>query len=85
MTDKELLLATADLLESDGWCRGVAHDGRGRRCLLGAAFDVGDSIAAEMVNALWRTHLGISASAWNDEQTDRRTVLRTLRKLAQEV
>jgi len=71
MNASEVLIAAADLIERDGWCRGIFQNALGQRCVLGAVGDVCQSVGwdADYKQALEKLQVQIHTSApsvWND-------------------
>jgi hypothetical protein len=67
----ELILAAADRLDRDGWCRGTYHDEQGRHCIIGAFLpskSIVDITSPNIFHAVDRisTHLGMCPQHWND-------------------
>jgi len=80
----------ATLIETKGWCRGRYTDGD-RHCTVGALIEVAgpdNLVYVKAYKAVSAEITGLTYSsvpAWNDEQRDRRKVVRTLRRTARKV
>lgn len=61
----EILLRAADLIEREGWTRGMAHDHEGR-CVFGAIYEITEKNYYKPMVRLER-HLKMSTIAWNDQ------------------
>lgn len=84
----DLLREAAHLLETRGWCRGRFESRSGHFCAVGAlryaasgASDSSSQSVRDAVDAL-KDDLGIPVVRWNDDQRDRRKVVRQLRRTA---
>lgn len=83
MTGKQALLQAAEILETNGWCRGMMSDPRGRLCALAALWRVGDKRASGEAQALLEKHMKYTITAWNDlRAANSNEVIRTLRYVA---
>lgn len=97
LTDKELLLKTADVMERFGWCSGTLQNGEGEVCLLGAinialgkpavSFSAYEHRVVPMLTkalSLPQTEGGpiTAAIMWNNRQTSGRPVIDGLRRVA---
>lgn len=80
----QFLEQTAIILETHGWCRRRYENNQGHFCTLGAMRKVGAAAVGTAGDAkvALLEELDTDVASWNDEQRDRRTVVRTLRRVA---
>ena len=85
MNAADVLDNAATLIERDGWCRRVLETADGRHCAVGAMSAFGRGPAREAAHRALEKRVQATTWIWNDNQTDRRKVVRTMRRVAREL